>query len=254
MTLANLGFEFPRTLIEIGILWILFYTVLKTVRGTRAAQVVVFITLLVIAVYLCKLFKLTTVHWLLSSVQLPLFVGLVILYAPELRRTVSKLAQAPFFWRRSRKHADPILDEVGQAVIALSKRHIGALIVFERSNSLQGFIDTGIPLESHISSELLVSIFSPLTPLHDGAVILRAGRVAAAACLLPLSQREEVDSDLGTRHRAGLGLAEETDAVTVIVSEETGGISIAINGRLTREIDSSRIQHIITNLMKGSAS
>lgn len=252
MTLTSLGFEFPRTLIEIGIIWILIYTVLKSVRGTRAVQVIVFITLLMIAVYICKFFNLMTVHWMLNSAQLPIFVGLVILYAPELRRTVSDLAQAPFFWRRSRKQSDPVLGEVSQAVTALSKRHIGALIVFERSNSLQGFVDTGIALDSEVSSELLVSIFSPLTPLHDGAAIVRSGRLSAAACLLPLSQREEVDTELGTRHRAGLGLAEETDAVTIIVSEETGGISIAINGRLTREIDSSRIQHIITNLLRGN--
>lgn len=254
MNLTSLGFEYPRTLIEIAILWVMFYTVLKTVRGTRAMQVVAFVSILVAAIYTCKLFNLTTVQWLLTSAQLPIFVGLVILYAPEMRRTVSDLAKAPFFWRRSRKQSDPVITEVSQAMIALSKRHIGALVVFERSNSLQGFIDTGIKLDSHISSELLVTIFSPLTPLHDGAVIMRSGQLAAAACLLPLSQREEVDSDLGTRHRAGLGLAEETDAVTVIVSEETGGISIAINGRLTREIDPTRIQHILTNLLKGSAS
>lgn len=254
MTLSGLGFEFPRTLIEIFILWVMFYTVLRTVRGTRAVQVIVLVTILVVSIYVCKLFNLTTVQWLLTSAQLPIFVGLVILYAPELRRTVSDLAKTAFFWKRSGKQSDPLLTEVSQAVANLSKRHIGALIVFERSNSLQGFVDTGIQLDSMISSELIVSIFSPLTPLHDGAIIIRSGRLAAAACLLPLSQREEVDSSLGTRHRAGLGLAEETDAVTVIVSEETGGISIAINGRLTREIDAARIQHILANLLKGSAS
>jgi diadenylate cyclase len=233
---------------EIVLLWGLFYYILKTVRGTRAMHVIQFLFLLVLLTYLSKIFNLTTINWLLNTAQLPIFVGLVILYAPELRRTVSDLTRISLF-RSKRNTDDPVVQEVADAVQILSKRHIGALIVFERHTSLQGFVDTGIRMESFVSSELLVSIFSPLTPLHDGAVIIRNNRLLASACLLPLSEREEVDSAWGTRHRAALGLVEETDSITVIVSEETGAISLALNGRITRDIDPSRFQSILANVL-----
>jgi diadenylate cyclase len=213
-------------------------------------QIIYFFAFLLILTYLCKALNLFTVYWFVTTAQLPIFVGLVILYAPELRRAVSDLTNRPFF-RRVRKKENPTIAEVAKAAQVLSRRHIGALIVFERSTNLQGFIDTGIPMDSQVSSELLISIFSPLTPLHDGAVIIRETRVAAAACLLPLSQRDEIDSSMGMRHRAALGLAEETDAITVVVSEETGAISVALNGRFTRELEPPRFQHILGKLMQG---
>jgi len=234
---------------EIVILWILFYVVLRAVRGTRAVQMVQFLALLIILTYTARLLNLLTVYWVLTSSQLPLFVGLVILYAPELRRVVTDMTQLRFF-RRSRSTIDPVISEVAKAAQALSRRHVGALIVFEKASSLQGFIDTGIKMESLVSSELLVSIFSPLTPLHDGAVIIHENRIAAAACLLPLSEREEIDSSYGTRHRAALGLVEETDAIIVVVSEETGAISLALNGRITRDIDSERFESILWNVVR----
>lgn len=226
----------------------------KAVQGTRAVQIFQFLVLLIVLSYLSKLLNLITVNWLLTTVQMPIFVGLVVLYASELRRAVSELTPARFFRRRGAT-VDPVVNEVAKTAQVLSRRHIGALIVFENSTNLQGFIDTGIKMDSQVSSELLVTLFSPLTPLHDGAVIIRNNRIAAAACLLPLSEREEVDSSWGTRHRAALGLVEETDAVIVIVSEETGAISLAIGGRITRDIDSSMIQSILWNVIrKGSRS
>lgn len=231
------------------ILWLLFFLVLRAVRGTRAVQVVQFIVLLTILNYICKISNLQTVQWVLATAQLPILIGLVILYAPELRRVVTEMTQLRFF-RKSNSTVDPVITEVAKAAQVLSKRHVGALIVFEKSTSLQGFIDTGIPMDSKVSTELLVSIFSPLTPLHDGAVIIHENRVAAAACLLPLSAREEIDSSYGTRHRAALGLVEETDAIIVVVSEETGAISLALNGRMTRDIDSERFESILWNVVR----
>lgn len=215
-------------------------------------QVLQFLALLALITYLSKQLDLTTVHWLLTTAQLPIFVGLVILYAPELRRSVSSLTELRLF-RRKTTNADPLIAEIAQATQTLSRRHIGGLIVFERSTSLQGFVDTGIKMDSLISSELIVSIFSPLTPLHDGAIIVREDRLAAAACLLPLSERDEIEFSYGTRHRAALGLAEETDAVVIIISEETGAISLALNGRITRQIDPSKIQSIVSNVLSKSA-
>ncbi|MFB3786410.1 MAG: diadenylate cyclase CdaA [bacterium] len=236
------------------ILWALFYAVFKAVQGTRAVQVIQFLVLLIVLSYLSKLLNLITVNWVLTTAQMPIFVGLVVLYASELRRAVSELTRARFFRRRGGT-IDPVVNEVTQTAQVLSRRHIGALIVFEMSTNLQGFIDTGIKMDSQVTSELLVTLFSPLTPLHDGAVIIRNNRIAAAACLLPLSEREEIDSSWGTRHRAALGLVEETDAVIVIVSEETGAISLAIGGRITRDLDASKFQSILWNVIrKGSRS
>lgn len=226
----------------------------KAVQGTRAVQVIQFLVLLIVLSYLSKLLNLITVNWVLTTAQMPIFVGLVVLYASELRRAVSELTRARFFRRRG-STIDPVVNEVAKTAQVLSRRHIGALIVFEKSTNLQGFIDTGIKMDSQVTSELLVTLFSPLTPLHDGAVIIRNNRIAAAACLLPLSEREEIDSSWGTRHRAALGLVEETDAVIVIVSEETGAISLAIGGRITRDIDASKFQSILWNVIrKGSRS
>lgn len=230
----------------------IFYVVLKSIRGTRAVQVLQFLILLFLAAYFSKGLDLYTVHWFLTTVQAPIFVALVILYAPELRRSITRLTQTRLF-RKTRGAHNPVVSEVAKAAQVLSRRHIGCLVVFERNSNLQGFIDTGIQLDSQVTSELLVSIFSPLTPLHDGAVMIREGRIASAACLLPLSEREEIESSLGTRHRAALGLAEETDAVTLIVSEETGAISLAINGRLTRDIDAEKIESIMTNVISKGA-
>ncbi|MBN2326251.1 MAG: diadenylate cyclase CdaA [Candidatus Omnitrophica bacterium] len=227
----------------------MFYLILRAVRGTRAVQMVQFLFLLIILTYICKILNFRTVYWVLTSLQAPIFIALVILYAPELRRVVNDLTQLRFF-RKSKGAIDPVITQVVNAAKILSRRHVGALVVFEKSVSLQSFIDTGIPVNSEVSSELLVSIFSPLTPLHDGAVIIRENRLAAAACLLPLSEREEIDSNYGTRHRAALGLVEETDAVIVIVSEETGAMSLAIDGRITRNINPENYESILWHVVR----
>lgn len=233
------GQDAYHAIAEIAILWAIFYVILKAAHGSRAIQVIGFLFLLFVISYLCQILNLNTVHWLITTSQLPIFVALVILYAPEMRRTVSELTSLRFM-HRSKDWEDPVISEASKAAQILARRHIGALITFERQDSLQSFIDTGIRMDSVVSSELLVSIFSPLTPLHDGAVIIQNKRITAASCLYRLSEQDEIDSTFGTRHRAALGLAEETDAVTVIVSEETGAISLALNGRITRNIDAER--------------
>lgn len=238
-----------HSIAEIAVLWVLFFILLKAVQRTRAIQFVQFVVLLLVLTYLFKFIGMTTVHWVLVSSQLPIFLGLVILYAPELRRAVSELSSLQII-KKTKESINPIVSEIAKAAILLSRRHVGALIVFENTNNLQGFIDTGIQMDSLISSELIVSIFSPLTPLHDGAIIIRNNRIAAAACLLPLSQLDDIDSSLGTRHRAALGLVEETDSIIVIVSEETGAISLALNSRITRDLDPEKFETILSNVVR----
>ncbi|HOE13198.1 MAG TPA: diadenylate cyclase CdaA [bacterium] len=237
-----------RTLAEILILWFLFYQVLRSVQGTRAAHVLNFLILVVLLTYLSRVATLETVYWLLERSLLPLFMAVVVLYAPELRRAISSLAQMRFL-PQSRRGKDTVTAEIVKASQILSQRNVGALIVFERGTSLQGFVDTGIALDALVSAELLVTIFSRNTPLHDGAVILRNDVVAAASCLLPLTERLEVDKELGTRHRAALGLSEETDAIVVVVSEETGTISVAVNGSMTRDLDAPILERVLNNLI-----
>lgn len=238
-----------RLIAEILTLWFVFYKILRAVQGTRTAHVINFLVLIILLTYLSQLAKLETVHWLLDRSLLPFFVAVVVLYAPELRRMVSEIAQVRFL-PRARGRKGTVTSEVMKTCQTLSQRNIGALIVFERDTSLQGFIDTGIPLDAIITAELLVTVFSQNTPLHDGAVVLREDRITAASCLLPLTERLEVHNELGTRHRAALGLTEETDAAVVVVSEETGAVSVAINGQMTRDLDFPTLERVLNNLIR----
>ncbi len=233
-----------RTIIEVLVLWLIFYQLLRAVHGTRTGHVVMFLVLIVLMTYLSQLARLETVHFLLERSLLPLFIAVVVLYAPELRRTLSELAQIRFL-PRGRGGKATVIGHVIRTCQTLSQRNLGALIVFERDTNLQGFIDTGIPLDANITAELLVTIFSQTTPLHDGAVVIRGDRIAAASCLLPLTERLEVDKELGTRHRAALGLTEETDAVVVVVSEETGAVSVAVGGEMTRLLDFPTLEKVL---------
>jgi diadenylate cyclase len=238
-----------RVTAEVLILWFVFYKILRAVQGTRTAHVINFLVLIVLATYLSEWAKLETISWILNRTLLPFFIAIVVLYAPELRRTFSEMARVRFL-PRGRRRRGKVISEVMKTCHTLSQRNIGALIVFERDTSLQGFVDTGIALDAVITAELLVSIFSQNTPLHDGAVVVRGDHIAAASCLLPLTERLEVDKELGTRHRAALGLTEETDAAVVVVSEETGAVSVAINGQMTRDLDFPTLERVFNNLIR----
>ncbi len=238
-----------RVLLEVLILWFVFYQILKAVQGTRTFHVLNFLVLIILLTYVSRLAKMEALYWLLNRSLMPLFVAVVILYAPELRRTLSSIAQVRFL-SRDRSLKGRISTELLKTCQTLSQRNIGALIVFERNTSLQGFIDTGIPVDGVVTAELLVTIFSQNTPLHDGAVIISNNRVAGASCLLPLTERLEVDKELGTRHRAALGLTEETDAVVVVVSEETGAVSVTIEGQMTRDLDFPTLERALNNLIQ----
>ncbi|MFH1744147.1 MAG: diadenylate cyclase CdaA [bacterium] len=239
-----------RVAFEIIILWFVFYQILHAVKGTRTAHVIKFLVLILLMTYLSGLAKLDTVNWLLEQSLLPLFMAMVVLYAPELRRIASEMMQARFLPQTRHGKKGKITSEVLKTCQILSQRNIGALIVFERGTSLQGFVDTGIPMDGLLTAELLVTIFSQNTPLHDGAVVVRGDRVAAASCLLPLTERLEIDKELGTRHRAALGLTEETDAVVVVVSEETAAVSVAKDGQMTRDLDFPTLDRVLNNLIR----
>ncbi|WP_044641225.1 diadenylate cyclase CdaA [Risungbinella massiliensis] len=225
--------------VDIAIVSYIIYQLLKLLRGTRAVQLLQGISVVLLFWLFSYIFQLETVGWLLEEILSVGAIAVVVIFQPELRRALEQIGRGGVFGR-SRQVEDQLVSkvvgEVSKTVAYLSKRKIGALIVLERQTGLTDYIETGISLQAHLSSELLRNIFLPNTPLHDGAVIVREQTIMAAGCYLPLSESPFITKDLGTRHRAGIGLSENSDAVIVIVSEETGAISLAIHGKLERAL------------------
>ncbi|MBI1749511.1 MAG: TIGR00159 family protein [Acidobacteria bacterium] len=234
-----------RSALDILIIAIIIYYVLLLLRGTRAAQMMVAVILIVVFFYGARWARLEMVEWLLTTL-LPYFaIALIVLFQPEIRRALARAGRNPL-WRRfyapdlTESHDDVLL-----AVRHFSQSKIGALIVFEREVGLKTYIESGVPLDAALSYDLLVSIFRPGSPLHDGAAILQGNRIAAAACFLPLSLNPMITTQLGTRHRAAIGVTEESDAVAVVVSEQTGEVALASAGaielHLTPELLAERL-------------
>lgn len=242
-------------LVDIFLVSYLVYRLFLLIRGTRAIPLLNGVALLVLATAISRLLKLDTLHWILQYAQLGLVVGLPIVFQPELRRALEQVGRGRLLARslRGMHEGDPaaIIDAVVSAAVNLSRNRTGALIVLERETGLNDIAETGIPLDSLVSMELLVNLFVPSTPLHDGAVIVRGDRIVAAGCFLPLTEMRDLDSQIGTRHRAALGISEQSDAVTVVVSEETGGISIAHGGKLIRQLDDVKLRHMLTTMLNG---
>jgi diadenylate cyclase len=220
-------------LLDIGIVTFAFYKLLVLVKGTRAFQMVVGLTVIFVVSVVSKSLQLNALNWLFSELQTVWIVAFVVIFQPELRRFLSQAGQSQLYRRFFRIQARETLGEITRAAQELSTRRIGALIVVKRSAAMRAYIETGTRVDAVVTAELLQTLFVPKGPLHDGAVIIEEDRVVAAGCILPLSQSETVSQAIGTRHRAALGLTEETDAIVVVVSEETGQISLARRGKLS---------------------
>ena len=224
-----------------------FYTILFF-RGTRGAQVltglVVFVLVLML---LTRMFHLDALNWLLQRFSVYLAVAFLIIFQPEIRRALAELGKQHVFGVTASERG--MVDAVVHAALLLSERKIGALIAVERKIGTRAIQETGKLIDSLVTPELLSSIFFPHTPLHDGGVIVRENRIVAAGCVFPLSQQDELIRSLGTRHRAAIGITEETDAIVVVVSEETGTISVAFNGRLSRGLDEERLRRTLTSVL-----
>jgi diadenylate cyclase len=242
--------EFPgwRAWIEILIMSGLFYFFFLMFRGTRGAQVLTGLVMVLVALLaLTQLVHLNTLNWMLRQFFIYAAVGVLIIFQPEIRRALAEIGRKPVL--RSVSETRAMVDAVVDAVCDMAKMKTGALIAIEREIGTRSIQDTGIAIDSRVNAELLLSIFVLRTPLHDGGVILCGNRIGAAACLFPLSQRAEISRGLGTRHRAALGLSEETDALVVIVSEETGQVSICNRGVLTRGFDEDSLRRTLLNLL-----
>lgn len=239
-----------KDILDILLVAFLIYKLLMLTRGTRASQVLKGFVLLIAASWLSSLLKLTAMNWLLMTVLNNGAIVLMILFQPELRQALEHIGRGARL-ERSQNPQDEnqrIITELTQSLLSLSRRRIGALLVFENRTGLKDFVDTGIAIDSMVSGPLIINIFEPNTPLHDGAVIIRGTRIVAAACVLTLSESSNLSRDLGTRHRAGIGVTESTDATVLIVSEETGIISMARGGKLTRHMDAASLNTVLTGM------
>ena len=238
-------------IIDILIVTVIIYFLLMMTLQTRASAVLKGLVVLLIATFVSDLLGLTALNWLLMSVVNNGAVVLVILFQPEIRKALEQLGRGAV---RENSHAGEgedqarIIDEIIQCMTDLSRRRVGALIVFEQKTGLKDVIETGTAVDARISAPLLENIFEPNTPLHDGAVVIRGTRVVAGACILTLTEGRGISRELGTRHRAAIGISETTDAIVLIVSEETGIMSMARGGRLTRHLDTKSLREILEGI------
>ncbi|HSG15046.1 MAG TPA: diadenylate cyclase CdaA [Anaerolineae bacterium] len=243
-------------IIDIVLVTLAIFGIFMLIRGTRAVPLLrgVVILVVLLAIVSVTLINLTASRWLIRTILPALLVAVPVIFQPELRRALEQLGRAGGYFRLFRKAVDTTLvDAISAACQQLSRRREGALIVIEQDTGLQEYIDTGILLKADPSAELLMTIFNKTTELHDGAVIVRGVKFAAAACVLPLSTRSLSDRQMGLRHRAALGISEVSDAVVVVVSEETGQVSIAHNGRVIRRQDPSRLNAILSAFLQGQS-
>ncbi|HET6513700.1 MAG TPA: diadenylate cyclase CdaA [Thermodesulfovibrionales bacterium] len=234
--------------IDIIFVAIIFYRLLLIMKGTKATQMLMGLGLLLVASLLSGRFELHTVNWIIQSLWAQIVILLIVLFQPEIRRTLAQMGEARFLPAFTPAEELKSLDEIVKASVALSNRRIGALIVIERDTSLKDFVEMGTLLDAKVSKEILLTIFHPTSPIHDGAVVIRGNRIVAAGCFLPIALSSEVSKTLGTRHRAGIGLTEETDAIAIIVSEETGEVSVSITGKLESPVDMGTLRDILTEL------
>ncbi len=237
--------------IDIAIIAVILYQLVLLTRRTRAIQVLKGVAVVVVATYLSDVIGLKTLSWLMHGILNNSAIAMLVLFQPELRRALEQLGRGTKINQHrsaAKDEGQRTVDEIRRCMLHLAKRRVGALIVIEGKTGLQDVMETGTQLDAEISAALLENIFEPNTPLHDGAVILRGERVASAACVLTLSDSNAISSSLGTRHRAGLGISETTDATVLIVSEETGIISMARGGRLTRHLDEESLEKILTGI------
>ncbi|WP_202081285.1 diadenylate cyclase CdaA [Caldalkalibacillus salinus] len=236
--------EYFIEIIDILLVTLVIYYLITLIRGTRAVQLLKGLFVIVVAWLLSSFFGLKTLSFIITQTMTYGVLAVLIIFQPELRRALEQLGRGKLFARTS--HPDDekyvkVIEDTVKAVQYLAKRRIGALIVYELETGLNDYVETGINIDGHASSELLINIFIPNTPLHDGAVIVRKDQVKAAGCYLPLSENPFISKELGTRHRAALGLSEMTDCLALIVSEETGQLSIAKNGEIYRDLSAEDV-------------
>jgi len=245
----------PRNVFDILVVALIIYWLLWVAQGTRATQLIRgIVTLLAVVFLVGTTFQLTALNWVLGQTWPVLLISLPVIFQPEIRRALEQLGQTrswlPQLLPRPDESAGRTVDELVKAATQLARHRYGALIVLERETGLQNYVERGVSIDGLLTRQLLINLFYPNSPLHDGAAVVRDGRIVAASVVLPLSDNTAATSQLGTRHRAALGITEQSDAISVVVSEETGQISIAENGQLIRNLDAERLDEHLRALLK----
>jgi len=242
------SWSFLVNVLDVIVVWYLVYKLIQLVRGTKAIQLFKGVGLFIVLRFLAGIVGLKTLSWLMDQVITYGVIAAIVIFQPEIRRGLEHLGRSSFFkTSKNEKRRDEVLVQaLDKAVQYMAKRKIGALITIERTTGLEEYIETGIPLDADVTGELLINIFIPNTPLHDGAVILRDDKIAVASAYLPLSESPLIPKEFGTRHRAAVGISEVSDALTIIVSEETGDVSITLNNRMLTELSRQEYLDVFT--------
>ncbi len=243
--LSNFRF---RDAIDIGIIAFFIYRIIDLIRGTRAVQMLIGLIVVFLAFLSSQYFDLYALNWILDNFLGSILLVIVVIFQDDIRRALTQVGTRPFFGGESGLQGQD-LEEIIRAAVSLASKRIGALIVLQRDVGLNDFVEVGTRLDARVSKELITSIFLPPSPIHDGALIIHKGRIIAAGCFLPLTTNPHVSKTLGTRHRAAIGLTEETDAVVIVISEEEGAISMVREGRITRDVDAAMLRSTLQRLL-----
>jgi diadenylate cyclase len=236
--------------VDILIVAFIVYQLLQFIRGTHAVQMALGGLVLVILYWASQWFNLETVNWLLRTFLPYVVFGIIVVFQTEIRKVLAHLGKTPLLGAFATTRTEEVIDEIVLAATTLAAQRTGAILVIEREMGLRSYIETGIALEALLTYDLLISIFNPGTPLHDGAVVIQGNRVAAAACFLPLTVNPALSRELGSRHRAAIGVTEDTDALAVVVSEETGGISVVVGGNIRRNVDGRALKQALLEALE----
>ena len=237
------------SVIDILLVAVIIYEFLALIRGTRAALILVGVSVVILAFYFSRIGQLTTLNWLISRVLPYAVFALIVIFAPEIRQALARMGRRLTLSRGAGSAADAY-DDIVMAANLFSQNQTVALMVIEREIGLRTYVESGVAIDAQLSYDLLATIFRPSAPLHDGAVIIRGDRISAAACFLPLSMNPVLSTQLGTRHRAGIGITEETDAIAIIVSEETGSVSLAVAGTIERDLTIDELRDRMGTLLR----
>jgi len=237
-------------LLDIALVACIIYWIILLIKGTRAVQMLFGLAVIFLVYLGSKVTGLFTLQWILDNFISSIVIVIVVLFQHDIRRALISVGKNPFFSDISYGEETEIIEELVRACVNLASKKIGALIVIERETGLKDLLEMGVEIDAKVAGDLISSIFLPYSPIHDGAVIIQQGRLKQAGCFLPLSQSQDISKTLGTRHRAAIGLTELVDAVTIVVSEETGKISVVVGGKITRDLDSSSLRRILKRLLE----
>ncbi|MGH7831981.1 MAG: diadenylate cyclase CdaA [Candidatus Binatia bacterium] len=235
--------------LDVGIIAYVVYRLIQLIKGTRAMQMVIGLIVLLLAYIASQRLGLFTLNWLLDNFLASIILVIIVIFQSDIRRALTQVGATPLFGGADRMEPGEMLEEITKAVETLASKRVGALIVLQREVGLNEYMEVGTRLDARVSRELLQSVFSPQSPMHDGALVIQKGRVSAARCFLPLSVDPDLSKSLGTRHRAAIGLTEETDAVVIVLSEEQGKVSLVVGGKVTHELDGAGLRSSLERLL-----